>query len=85
MLIVGAAALSLPAARKKLDYKIWRATHFCVYFGLALSIGHQLALGGDLSEEMPYFALVWYALLLSVALNSAWNRLAKPFIKAKLL
>jgi predicted ferric reductase len=78
ILIISAVLLSLPFIRKRLSYKLWYAAHVGVYLGLALSIGHQLELGGDLSAEKPYFAWTWYALLAFTAANAAWYRLIKP-------
>ncbi|MDD2805900.1 MAG: ferric reductase-like transmembrane domain-containing protein [Elusimicrobiales bacterium] len=77
-LIIAAVLLSLPFIRRRLSYGAWHKTHLAVYLGLALSIGHQLELGGDLSAEKPYFAWVWYALLAFTGANAAWFRLIKP-------
>ena len=77
LMIVSAVVLSLPFLRMRMGYKAWRWTHLGVYAGLALSIGHQLALGGDLSAGKPYFAGVWYALLGFTAANTVWYRLIK--------
>ena len=77
-LIIAAAVLSLPFVRRRLAYGVWHKIHLGVYAGLALSIGHQLALGGDLSAEKPYFAWAWYALLGFTAANGTWYRLIKP-------
>lgn len=78
VLIIAAVLLSLPFARRRLSYGVWQKTHLAVYLGLALSVGHQLELGGDLSAEKPWFAWVWYALLAFTAANAAWFRLVKP-------
>ncbi len=77
-LIIGAVLLSLPFARRRLPYPAWQKIHLGVYAGLALSIGHQLALGGDLNAEKPHFAWAWYALLAFTAANSIWYRALKP-------
>lgn len=78
ILILLAVLLSLPFIWRRLNYKFWYASHLGVYLGLALSIGHQLELGGDLSAEKPYFAWAWYALLGFTAANTAWYRIIKP-------
>lgn len=82
-LIIAAVLLSLPFVRSRLSYELWQKTHLAVYAGLALSIGHQLELGGDLSGGNPGFALVWYALLAFTAANAAWFRLVHPRLGAK--
>lgn len=77
-LIIAAVILSLPFARRRLSPAAWHRTHLAVYLGLALSIGHQLELGGDLNAEKPWFAWAWYGLLAFTAANAAWYRLLKP-------
>jgi DMSO/TMAO reductase YedYZ heme-binding membrane subunit len=70
--------LSLPFARRRLSQTAWYRTHLAVYLGLALAVGHQLELGGDLTAEKPWFSWAWYALLAFTAANAAWFRLLKP-------
>ena len=77
-LIVIAVALSLPAIKNRLGYPAWRKLHLLVYAGLALSIGHQFELGGDLAGQKPYFAAAWAAVLVFTALNALWWRLLRP-------
>lgn len=77
-LIVAAALLSLDLFRRRLPYALWQRLHLGVYLGLALSVGHQLELGGDLSAELPYFAWAWYGLLAFTAANALWFRLLAP-------
>ncbi|MBI5744691.1 MAG: ferredoxin reductase family protein [Elusimicrobia bacterium] len=77
-LILLAVFLSLPFTRRRLSYEAWHTVHLGAYFGLALSIGHQLELGGDMSAELPYFAWTWYALLAFTAANVLWYRLLRP-------
>lgn len=78
VLIIAAVLLSLPFARRRLSPALWHKTHLAVYLGLALTIGHQLDLGGDLNAEKPWFAWAWYALLVFTAANAAWFRLIRP-------
>jgi predicted ferric reductase len=77
-LIIAAVLLSLPFARRRLSYEAWHSAHLGAYLGLALSIGHQFELGGDLSARLPYFARIWYALYAFVLVNLAWSRFLKP-------
>lgn len=81
-LIITAVVLSLPFVRRRLSYKVWHTAHLGAYFGLALSIGHQLELGGDIAAEMRYFAWTWYAMLGFTAVNILWYRLIKPNLPA---
>ena len=82
-LIIAAVVVSLPFVRSRLPYGLWQKIHLAVYAGLALSIGHQLEFGGDLTGGNPGFALVWYALLAFTAANAAWFRLVQPRLGAK--
>ena len=61
---------------------LWITSVWGVYLGLALSVGHQLELGGDLSAELPYFAWIWYGLLAFTAANALWFRLLAPRLGA---
>lgn len=77
-LIAAAALLSLDYFRRRLPYALWQRLHLGVYAGLALSVGHQLALGGDLNAEQPWFAWAWYGLLAFTAASALWFRLLAP-------
>lgn len=77
-LILLAVFLSLPFARRRLSYEVWHTAHLGAYLGLALSIGHQLELGGDMNAGSQVFAGDWYLLLSFVAANLLWFRLLKP-------
>ncbi|MFA6433599.1 MAG: ferric reductase-like transmembrane domain-containing protein [Elusimicrobiales bacterium] len=78
LLIISAVILSLPFARRRLSYEAWHNAHLASYLGLALAVGHQFALGGDLSAPLPYFARTWYALYAFALGNLAWGRVFKP-------
>ncbi|HNW45394.1 MAG TPA: ferredoxin reductase family protein [Elusimicrobiales bacterium] len=82
-LILAAVLLSLPFARRRLSYEAWHSAHLGAYLGLALSIGHQLELGFDLSAQPPHFAWTWYALLCFTAANVLWYRQHLPFLLYK--
>jgi predicted ferric reductase len=77
-LILTAVALSLPFTRRRLSYEAWHRAHLLAYAGLALAIGHQLSLGGDLAAELRYFAWTWYVLLAFTGLTVLWYRLLRP-------
>ncbi|MCX5785859.1 MAG: ferric reductase-like transmembrane domain-containing protein [Elusimicrobia bacterium] len=83
MLIVFTAVfLSLPAVKKRLNYKVWRGSHLLLYAALGLFVGHQLELGGDVNGNF-YFAMVWYSLYGFVLATLAWCRFIKPFWLAR--
>lgn len=82
-LIITAALLSLDFVRKRLPYGVWHKLHLCVYAGLALSLGHQFALGGDFSSGSPWFAAAWCGLLVFCGASALWYRGIKPRLGAK--
>lgn len=77
-LILLAVFLSLPFTRRLLSYETWHRVHLGAYAGLALAIGHQLELGGDIAAELRYFAWTWYALLGFTGASILWYRLLRP-------
>lgn len=77
-LILAAVLLSLPFVRRRLSYEAWHTVHLGAYAGLALSIGHQLELGGDMAAELRYFAWTWYGLLAFTGVTVLWYRLLRP-------
>lgn len=82
-LIIAAALLSLDFIRKRLPYGVWHKLHLGVYAGLALSLGHQFALGGDLSSEKPWFFWAWCGLLVFSGASALWYRALKPRLGVK--
>jgi len=77
LLILTAVFFSLPFVRRNMPYERWHAMHLLSYAGLALVIGHQFELGGDMTGS-PLFARTWFGLLAFAGLNVAWYRLVKP-------
>lgn len=73
-LVVLAAPLSLPFARRRLSYGAWHKAHLAVYSGLALAVGHQFEHGAGLAGGKTAFASAWYGLLAFAFANS----LARP-------
>ena len=76
-LLLAAVFLSLPFARRRLSYERWHTAHLGAYLGLALTLGHQINLGGDLAASV-LFSRAWFALLAFAGLNLAWYRFLKP-------
>ena len=76
-LVLAAVIMSLPAARRRLSYEAWHASHLLLYAGLGLAVGHQLELGADINGNL-YFARTWYGLYVFALLNLLWGRALKP-------
>ncbi len=64
-LLVMAAALSVRAARRRLSHETWYFVHLYLYLAIALSFGHQLMVGSDLSSD-PIAEGYWVALYVAV-------------------
>lgn len=68
---------SLRAVRQRLSYETWYFIHLTVYFGLALSLAHQLTLGstltGSLALQATWTTLV--SLAFATALFGRWWKL----------
>ena len=68
MLMAGAGTLfllmvavtSVRAARRRMRYETWQFVHLYAYLAIALSLGHELAVGNDLSD--PVARDYWLAL-----------------------
>ncbi|HVA21177.1 MAG TPA: ferredoxin reductase family protein [Candidatus Micrarchaeia archaeon] len=59
------AVVSVRAARRRISHESWHFVHFYVYLAIALSFGHQLAVGSDLVHDP--LALAYWLLLYVVA------------------
>lgn len=60
------AVTSVRAARRRLRYETWHFVHLYAYLAIALSLGHELAVGNDLSAD-PVARTYWIALYVVVA------------------
>jgi predicted ferric reductase len=60
------AVTSVRAARRMLRYETWHFVHLYAYLAIALSLGHELAVGNDLSVD-PVARTYWIALYVVVA------------------
>ncbi|HVS44547.1 MAG TPA: ferredoxin reductase family protein [Candidatus Dormibacteraeota bacterium] len=60
------AVTSVRAARRRLRYETWHFVHLYAYLAIALSLGHELAVGNDLSAD-PVARAYWIALYVAVA------------------
>jgi ferredoxin-NADP reductase/DMSO/TMAO reductase YedYZ heme-binding membrane subunit len=75
-LLVGIAAVSARAARRRLRYETWYYLHFYTYLAIALAFSHQFADGADFRARPVRIA--WSALYLTVAALLAWYRVIAP-------
>ncbi|HEY2702481.1 MAG TPA: ferric reductase-like transmembrane domain-containing protein [Candidatus Dormibacteraeota bacterium] len=60
------AVTSVRIARRRLRYETWHFVHLYAYLAIALSLGHELAVGNDLSTD-PVARVYWIGLYLVVA------------------
>ena len=62
LLLLGVAAFSIRAARRRIAYETWYYAHLYTYLAIALAFSHQFADGGTFAES--YQARVaWSALV----------------------
>ncbi|WP_377272625.1 ferric reductase-like transmembrane domain-containing protein [Peterkaempfera sp. SMS 1(5)a] len=78
LLLLGTAAVSARAARRRLGYEVWYFLHLATYLAVALAFAHQLANGADFVSS-PAARACWYGLYLGSAALLGWYRLAVPF------
>jgi predicted ferric reductase len=66
-LFVLIAVVSVRAARRRLSHETWHFIHLYIYLAIALSFGHQLAVGTDFERD-PVAVAYWVALYVVAAL-----------------
>ena len=66
-LFVVIAVVSVRAARRRLAHETWHFIHLYVYLAIALSFGHQIAVGTDFERD-PVAVGYWVALYVVAAL-----------------
>jgi predicted ferric reductase len=76
-LLVAIALTSLRAARARLRHETWHFVHLYAYLAIALSFGHQLAVGSDLAND-PVAQGYWVALYLAVIASVVCFRVLGP-------
>jgi predicted ferric reductase len=76
-LLVLIAVTSMRAARQRLRHETWHFVHLYAYLAIALSFGHQLAVGSDLSDD-PVARGYWVALYAAVIASVVAFRLVAP-------
>jgi predicted ferric reductase len=76
-LLVGVAASSVRAARRRVSYETWYFIHLYAYLAIALGFAHQVVLGTDFFAD-PLARLYWIALYLTAFGLLAGFRFAAP-------
>jgi len=76
VMFVAIALSSIFIKRLRLKYETWYFIHLFVYLAIFFSYGHQLKIGGSLSDSQ--FALFWMALYVFVIANFVVFRFLRP-------
>ena len=74
---VAIAVASVRAARRRLTHETWHFIHLYIYLAIALSFGHQIAVGTDFERD-PVAIGYWVALYVVVALLVLTFRVVIP-------
>ena len=76
-LLLGVAAFSARAARRRLSYETWYYAHLYTYLAIALAFSHQFADGPSFTASLTA-RFVWSALYVTVAALIVWYRVLTP-------
>ena len=77
-IIVGLVVVSsLKSLRRRISYETWYLVHLSVYFGFAVSYGHQIVLGTDMSDDQVarWFWAALHIAAVGVVVWGRWGRL----------
>jgi len=80
-LLLGVAAFSMRAARRRLSYETWYYAHLYTYLAIVLAFSHQFADGPAFAASLTA-RVAWSALYLAVAVLIAWYRVLTPLWNA---
>jgi predicted ferric reductase len=80
-LLLGVAAFSARAARRRLSYETWYYAHLYTYLAIALAFSHQFAEGPSFTASFAA-RVVWSAMYLTVAALIVWYRFLTPLVIA---
>ena len=76
-LLLGVAAFSMRAARRRIRYETWYYAHLYTYLAIALAFSHQFALGPAFEANLAA-RVSWSALYAVVAAALLWYRVIIP-------
>jgi predicted ferric reductase len=77
LVLLGVAAFSMRAARRRLSYETWYYAHLYTYLAIALAFSHQFANGGTFAGSLSA-RIAWSALYVVVGGLLLWYRLITP-------
>jgi ferredoxin-NADP reductase len=80
-LLLGVAAFSMRAARRRLSYETWYYAHLYTYLAIALAFSHQFADGPAFAASQDA-RVAWSALYVAVAALIVWYRILTPLRNA---
>jgi ferredoxin-NADP reductase/DMSO/TMAO reductase YedYZ heme-binding membrane subunit len=80
-LLLGVAAFSMRAARRRLSYETWYYAHLYTYLAIALAFSHQFADGPAFAANLAA-RVAWSALYVTVAALIVWYRILTPLRNA---
>jgi ferredoxin-NADP reductase len=76
-LLLGVAAFSARAARRRVSYETWYYAHLYTYLAMALAFSHQFADGPSFTASLTA-RIVWSAMYVTVAALIVWYRVLTP-------
>jgi ferredoxin-NADP reductase len=80
-LLLGVAAFSARAARRRLSYETWYYAHLYTYLAIALAFSHQFA-NGPAFHSNTTARVAWSAMYVTVAALIVWYRVLTPLRNA---
>jgi predicted ferric reductase len=81
LLLLGIAAFSLRAARRRIAYETWYHAHLYTYLAIALAFSHQFAQGPAFESDLAA-RVAWSALYAVVGALVLWYRVITPLRSA---
>jgi ferredoxin-NADP reductase len=80
-LLLGIAAFSARAARRRLSYETWYYAHLYTYLAIALAFSHQFADGQEFATNADA-RIAWSAMYIAVGAAIVWFRILTPLRKS---
>jgi predicted ferric reductase len=80
-LLLGVAAFSARAARRRLSYETWYYAHLYTYLAIALAFSHQFALGHQFVADADA-RIAWSTLYATIGALILWFRFLTPLRRA---
>jgi ferredoxin-NADP reductase/DMSO/TMAO reductase YedYZ heme-binding membrane subunit len=85
LLLLGVAAFSMRAARRRISYETWYYAHLYTYLAIALAFSHQFANGLTFSGSSAHALqsrIAWITLYAVVGVLLLWYRVLTPLLNA---